>query len=282
MYTRVFLLICTALILAACGGGDGGGGSGTDPGNNNNNNNNVPLGLEANFNSIQTKLFDTTCAVSGCHLGSSAPHGLQLSAGDSYGLLVGVPSGGVPALNRVEPFDPDNSYLIQKLEGTAAVGLRMPRGGTPLVQSDIDAIRLWISNGAMQTTGGLTDAKSGTGSFRVQTTQPTDGAVVSNNITHMLVVFTQPPDINTVFSEAFEILGSGGDGSFMEGNEILHVPARAWIPQYNAYTVILDVNSADLKPDTYRLRVGAKRDYAIRDFGANQLGGNFLSTFVLE
>ena len=59
-------------------------------------------------------------------------------------------SAQVPALNRVTPGDPDNSYLIQKLEGTAAVGGQMPAIGGPLNQAVIDDIRLWITNGAQQ------------------------------------------------------------------------------------------------------------------------------------
>ena len=68
----------------------------------------------------------------------------------SFASLVGVASLQVPALSRVAAGDPDNSYLIQKLEGTATVGSRMPLGGGPLDQSVIDDIRLWIQNGAQR------------------------------------------------------------------------------------------------------------------------------------
>jgi hypothetical protein len=59
-----------------------------------------------------------------------------------------VASLEVGALNRVTPGDPDNSYVIQKLEGTAAVGARMPQGGPFLDQATIDMIRQWITDGA--------------------------------------------------------------------------------------------------------------------------------------
>ena len=49
----------------------------------------------------------------------------------------------------VAPGDPDNSYLIQKLEGTAP-GAQMPFGGTPLDPAIISNIRTWISNGAQR------------------------------------------------------------------------------------------------------------------------------------
>jgi hypothetical protein len=48
----------------------------------------------------------------------------------------------------VEAGDPDNSYLIQKLEGTASEGAQMPFGGPPLDQAVIDDIRQWIADGA--------------------------------------------------------------------------------------------------------------------------------------
>ena len=70
------------------------------------------------------------------------------STADSFAALVGVASLQVPELNRVEPGDPDSSYLIDKLEGTQTVGSRMPQGGPFLDQETIDLIREWISNGA--------------------------------------------------------------------------------------------------------------------------------------
>ena len=42
----------------------------------------------------------------------------------------------------------NNSYLIQKLEGTAGVGERMPAGLPAVPQADINIIRQWIADGA--------------------------------------------------------------------------------------------------------------------------------------
>jgi len=49
---------------------------------------------------------------------------------------------------RVAINDSANSYLVQKLEGTAAVGVQMPAGGPLPDQTTLDAIRAWIDNGA--------------------------------------------------------------------------------------------------------------------------------------
>jgi len=70
------------------------------------------------------------------------------STAASFAALVDVASIQVPALDRVEPGDPDNSYLIHKLEGTQSVGTRMPQGGPFLDQATIDMIRQWIADGA--------------------------------------------------------------------------------------------------------------------------------------
>ena len=74
---------------------------------------------------------------------------MNLSSADaSFQNLVGVASIEVPTIPRVAPGDPDGSYLVQKLEGTASVGGQMPLGGTPLDQAVIDNVRTWILNGA--------------------------------------------------------------------------------------------------------------------------------------
>jgi hypothetical protein len=71
-----------------------------------------------------------------------------LDADHSYSHLVNVASKEVPSLDRVEPGNPDDSYVVQKVEGTAAVGGQMPLGRTPLTAEQIALIRQWISEGA--------------------------------------------------------------------------------------------------------------------------------------
>ena len=75
---------------------------------------------------------------------------LPLTEGVSYGNLVGRTSGAKPGAVRVIPGDPDNSYLIQKLEGAAGiVGQRMPRTTGPfLTEGQVSIIRRWIDQGA--------------------------------------------------------------------------------------------------------------------------------------
>jgi hypothetical protein len=62
--------------------------------------------------------------------------------------LIGVTSQEVPALKRVLAGDPNNSYVIHKVEGTQTVGSRMPLGGPFLSQTESNQIRAWIQAGA--------------------------------------------------------------------------------------------------------------------------------------
>jgi uncharacterized protein (TIGR03118 family) len=106
----------------------------------------------ATLSQLQATVFTPIC--SGCHNGSNPPGGAlpgsqNLTAGNTFAALVGVASLEQPTLQRVKAGDPDNSYLIRKLEGSAGIsGSRMPLGGPFLDQATIDQVRSWISNGA--------------------------------------------------------------------------------------------------------------------------------------
>ena len=100
----------------------------------------------ATLSEVQSQVFDASCT--GCHSGSSPSQGLNLSEGAAYGNTVNVPSTEVPSLNLIEPGDADNSYLMQKLEGTAQSGVRMPYGGPYLSSTLQQLVRDWIDAGA--------------------------------------------------------------------------------------------------------------------------------------
>jgi len=103
----------------------------------------------ATFSAVQTQIFSASCAFSGCHGGSSPAQGLDLTAGMSYGQIVNVASAQQPSVDRIEPNDPDNSYLYLKVIGDVSInGGQMPRGGGPLSQDLQDLLRDWIERGA--------------------------------------------------------------------------------------------------------------------------------------
>jgi len=99
---------------------------------------------------IQQFVFSPSCAKVGCHVNPGAQQGMDLSDGLAWSNIVGVASAEDPNLNRVQPGDPDNSYLVLKLEGSPRIlGGQMPQDGPPfLSQAEIDAIRQWILDGA--------------------------------------------------------------------------------------------------------------------------------------
>ena len=113
--------------------------------------------LEPTFSSIQREIFQTTdasgrLACTSCHsnVGRNPSGGLNLLPGASHSSLVGVASTGKPGAVRVIPGDPENSYIIHKLEGRSTIiGVRMPRGNGPfLTDGQILVLKRWISNGA--------------------------------------------------------------------------------------------------------------------------------------
>ncbi len=87
-----------------------------------------------------------------CHLPGGEQGGLSLYP-DAWSELVGIPSKQSPLL-QVEPGSPDKSYLYIKLiesgESVGGSGLLMPVQQPPLVQDQIETIRLWIEQGAQQ------------------------------------------------------------------------------------------------------------------------------------
>jgi hypothetical protein len=111
--------------------------------------------LEPTLSSIQREIFDTTdssgrLACINCHNGRNPFVPGNLTAGQSYTTLVNARSVLKPALLRVAPGEPDNSYFIHKLEGgPGIVGERMPRGTGPyLTPGQMLVIRRWIELGA--------------------------------------------------------------------------------------------------------------------------------------
>jgi hypothetical protein len=111
--------------------------------------------LEPTFSSIQQQIFSNgdssgRPACTNCHNAvGSRFNGLDLSAAVSYNNLVNVASRFKAGAVRVVPGDPENSYLIHKLEGRSTIaGVRMPLNGPYLEAGQILVIRRWIETGA--------------------------------------------------------------------------------------------------------------------------------------
>ena len=110
----------------------------------------LEVGSEATLSNIQASIFTPSCAVSGCHAGSNPQQGQDLSEGQSFSNIVGVRSNERPDLLRIAPGDPDNSYLVKKIMGDPdIVGAQMPLGRAPLSAEQINLVREWVTEGAL-------------------------------------------------------------------------------------------------------------------------------------
>jgi hypothetical protein len=110
---------------------------------------------EPHLSSIQSAVFNTTCAFASCHSAADAKGDLVLTPGSSYRQLVGVAATQEAAadegLVRVVPGDPGASFLLIKLRDPLAAKYEdlMPRDGTPLAPDFVEPIAEWIRRGAL-------------------------------------------------------------------------------------------------------------------------------------
>ncbi len=94
------------------------------------------------YSAVQTDVFNRC---DGCHDDFSPSAGLDLTRANSYAELVNQPSARKNGAILVIPFDPENSYLLQKMEGAdGIVGRAMSYG---LDRNQI--VRDWIAGGAL-------------------------------------------------------------------------------------------------------------------------------------
>ena len=185
--------------LGACGlAGCSGSGVGLDANGNPISGQGEMIPLSADFDSLQANIFTPICSV--CHSGASAPEGLILDAQHSYSLLVNMPSMEVPSIPRVDPGNPTNSYIIQKLEGHAAVGGQMPLGETPLPASTIAFIVQWITDGA-QAGAAMQPAAA----FAIASVAPDDGDAVPEPPGSLVVSFTRDLDASSVLGQTVRL-----------------------------------------------------------------------------
>jgi hypothetical protein len=193
---------------------------------------------------------------------------LRLDDGNSYALLVGVASAEVPTTLRVAPGNASASYLIQKLEGTASVGGRMPLNGTPLPQADINMIRQWITDGAQP------PPQPGT-PIRVTSLTPVPGSMLAAVPASITAGFDRQLNAPSVTSGTFLVERSGGDGTFGNGNDVAITAASVTVPAANSSSAVFDLAGVANVEDTYRVRLLGTGGAVIQDLGGNALDGEF-------
>jgi hypothetical protein len=274
-----------ALMLLAGAAGCAGNGQGLDQ-----NGQPISMGggsggpITADFQSIQDNVFTPIC--SKCHIGGGAPEGLQLDAAHSYNLLVGVPSAEQPALLRVKPGDPDNSYMVRKIEGPTAgiIGAQMPYMETPLPQATIDAIRQWITNGAPNVPAAATAAAQ---MFAVQSTAPVDKAAVKAP-PRIMVAFTQEVDASLVNETTvrLERITHAAEGAALASEapaagSAQQISAAGALAAQNPAVLLITPKSA-LVPGVYRVTLRGTGGGALANMSAATLGSDTSFEFTVE
>ncbi|MEE4143280.1 MAG: hypothetical protein V2I26_00640 [Halieaceae bacterium] len=109
----------------------------------------------ASFAAIQNVIFDGKgCSNGGCHQGSGAANGMNLSSGNAYAAIVNVAARAGGGLKRVLPGDANNSFLYRKVAARTnpgsftVAGSPMPLTGSALSVNQLAALALWIDAGA--------------------------------------------------------------------------------------------------------------------------------------
>lgn len=88
-------------------------------------------------------IFDNSCGGASCHIGEEES-GVELTTYQDVMNSVGTQYGE----EIVDPGNPGDSPLVDKITPNPEFGARMPQGGDPLSEEEINLIRGWINEGA--------------------------------------------------------------------------------------------------------------------------------------
>ena len=139
--SRLLSAVCICfLILALVSCGSDGNSTGPDP----DPNPDPDPDRNVSFSQDISPIFQASCAVSGCHDSGTQEMGVNLSSYDDAINSVGNQYGE----KVINPGNPDESPLVDKIEPDPQEGQRMPYQRDPLSQANIDSIRAWIEDGA--------------------------------------------------------------------------------------------------------------------------------------
>jgi mono/diheme cytochrome c family protein len=243
-----FFTLSMGLLLASCAGD----GTGLDA-------NGRPIEdspiANSDFQEIQDTIFTPICAQ--CHIGANAPVGLRLDAGNSYAMLVNVQSVEVPGTMRVNPGNPNASYIVQKIEGTAAVGARMPANGPPYLPQDrIDLVRRWISAGAPA-------SSAPADRLIVTSTIPAVSESASPGLGKLTVIFNVNVDSSLVSADTFTLRDAS--------DQIVRATAR--VPEGRRNVVEL-TTAQPLAAGSYQLSVHGDGPAPLADEAGHVLDGD--------
>jgi hypothetical protein len=245
---RRLLLVGSAssLVLTGCSGGDSGMSTGAMP------TSPPTMTLTADFDSIQANIFTPICA--GCHGGANPAANLSLDAAHSYNDLVNVPSTEEPALARVKPGDPTDSFLVIHLE----------KDGDGAPAGDIPFVIQWITDGALPGSSAMPMEVE----FKVSAVEPNFGDTLRSSPLRITIGFTQELDTAGVVPGAarLERIDDDADGQIA----MIAVPISVSIPSHNARALILTPAST-LRPGQYQVVLDMDSTVAVRSLSGASL-----------
>ena len=151
-YARHFACV-TAIVGLGCGSDIDAGGDGIDAGVEED-----PLLIDdpapaGSLEALQRDIIQQRCSGERglCHNGQFEPN-LSTTA-NTYAWMVGRPAVENFDKLRVDPNNPNASFLIDKLRNRNGVGTQMPLGAEPLTEEEINRFEDWISAGALREPG---------------------------------------------------------------------------------------------------------------------------------
>jgi hypothetical protein len=181
--------------------------------------------------------------------------------------MVGIASSQDGAIQLVNPGNANASYLINKLEATAATGNVMPpNGGIP--QPDIDMVRQWITDGAID------DTVVVLAPIRVTSLSPSPNAALIAAPGQIVAGFSRDLDASTVNALTFTLTASGGDGDFTNGST--QIVATSIDIGANPASAVFSLAGNTIADDTYRITLFGAGANLIMDTDANALDGELV------
>ena len=169
----------------------------------------------------------------------------------------------------MQPGNPDNSYLVHKIEGRAAVGARMPLGGAPLPQASIDLIRQWIQDGALPAA-----VAAQSRAVTLKSVVPAEEAVMAAAPQSIVITADAELDTSLLTVANVQLLRSGGDDSFAEGNEVVMAPIAIAIRSLEPTVFVITLPAAKWVPDRYLVSVAGNGPAPVADRGAVPIDGD--------
>lgn len=227
--------------------------------------------LTAQFASLQSNVFTPYCT--GCHAGAGAPLGLRLTEDASYAAIVNQPSVEQPQLKRIAPGNPDASYLLQKVSGTAAVGGRMPLGGPPLPSDAIAALRQWILDGAAAPRSVAPASLATALPAQLAAIDPVEAAHVDFQLGAIVVTSNFELDATTIDAGNVRLVRAGGDRRFGDGTDIAVEPLRIEVRSSDP-TILAITPVAGWVPDRYHLVIAGTGAAPVRDRASQPIDGD--------